>query len=531
MRPWLPFLLVLSLWAQSSVLWAQPRGESDADEAEVPRREPDSGTDEDGGGTPEEAGGQEEAYDYYSGETEWDAELADQELLWDAELHLPARTVKQSIQEDKRKGGMVKAGQAESSAEDMQATSLAEPSTVSLADQEIEAPEGVRLPAQLGPVRIYVGDREDWIRIGLVTQLQYEHEQFLEGAGQEEAKTNTLEFRRLRTVLASSFLEGRIRSQLQLNLSPQALELIDLWLSFTRFRFASVRLGQFKIPFTRYRAQSFAALSFADWSPVTKMFGAERQFGLEASASGGLPNLEYALGIFTGQNARASHAVGLEEYYGETPQNPSELGDGTVFSSVDPALVGRVAKNFGKIDTDTNSDVVGGPLRHSLGLSLAWTARPEQTVDLPVRLALEWLGKLHHFDVNAVAYLGWFERWTNGELGFGSFGLLAEAGYRITSIFEVATRYSLVYYSNALQDDAAAYAQFQIDEAEDPMQAAVQYAGVGELIASQELSLAASAHIIGNSLKTILELDWIPLKVDQGRQDTLAITLLLQLQF
>lgn len=497
----------------------------------MPSGEHDGETDEDGASAREEAAGQDEAYDYYSGEMEWDAELADQELLWDAELRLPASTVKQSIQEDKRKGGVLKAGQAETTAEDMKATSLAEPSTVSLADREMETPEGVKLPAQLGPVRIYLGDSEDWIRIGLVAQLQYEHEQFLGGAGLQKGATDTLEFRRLRTVLASSFLEGRIRSQLQLNLSPQALELIDLWLSFTRYRFASVRVGQFKIPFTRYRAQSFAALSFTDWSPVTKMFGAERQLGLEASASGGLANLEYALGVFTGQNARASHAVGLEKYYGETPQNPSELGDGTVFTSFDPALVGRVAKSFGKIDTVTNSDIAGGPLRHSLGLSLAWTARPEQTVDLPVRLALEWLAKLHHFDVNAVAYLGWFERWANGKLGFGSFGLLAEAGYRITSIFEVATRYSLVYYSNALQDDAAAYAQFQIDDAEDPVQAAVQYAGVGELIAGQELSLAASAHIIGNSLKTILELDWIPLKVDQGRQDTLAITLLLQLQF
>ncbi len=519
----LTFLLILSFWAQPSLVCAQVEPQSPAGKAKAPKERAHQENQEDQGKQDAATAGPEtksEPDDSYEGETPSDAELEPR-----------TTTVKESIKEDKQKGGLLKADTAETDAEglaELEASSLAEPSTVSLSDVETVVPEDVKLPGRLGPVRLYIGDTEDWLRIGLVAQLEYEHEQLLR---QERGSLNTLEFRRIRTILGSSFLEGRIRTQLQLNLSPQALELIDLWLGFTRFRFASVRAGQFKIPFTRYRSQSNTALSFADWSPVTRMFGAERQFGLEVLASGGLGNLEYALGLFTGQNARASHAVGLEEYYGEQPSNPSALGDGFSFTQFDPALIGRVAKNIGKINTDTNTDLVGGPLRHSLGFSIAWTARADVTVDLPVRLAFEWLGKVNHFDFNAIAYLGWFERWTNENLAYGSFGLLAEMGYRFTHIFELATRYSLVYYSNALQNDAKAYAAEKIANADDPDMAASQYAGVGELIANHELSLAAGARIIGNSLKTLVEFDWIPYKLDEGRQNALAVTLQLQFMF
>ena len=367
------------------------------------------------------------------------------------------------------------------------------------------------------------------IGFGFATQLEFNYQQLIGGAGLGSEHVEKLEFRRIRTVLSSSFLDGRIRSQFQLNLTPQALELIDLWVSFTRFRYATIRIGQFKVPFTRYRAQSFAALSFADWAPVTRMFGAERELGAEMLATGKRIGVEYAVGIFTGVNARASHAVQLQEVYGLIPENPSELGDGSVISEFHPALIARGAKNFGKIDTATNSDVLGGPLRHSIGGSIAWDPRPDVTINYPFRFSVEWLGKVQHLDINVVTYVGLFEKWTNEDFAFGSFGLLTELGYRFTATWELATRYSLTYLSEQLRDDAAAFAEFQIANATDPMEAMMQYAGVGELKWQAQLAAAASAHIIGNSLKVTLDLAWNPQKVVQGLQN--RVELILQLQF
>lgn len=49
--------------------------------------------------------------------------------------------------------------------------------------------------------------------------------------------------------------------------------------------------------------------------------------------------------------------------------------------------------------------------------------------------------------------------------------------------------------------------------------------------AQHQVALALSAHILGNSLKSLLEVDWEGQPVDQGRQDVLIVTLLPQFVF
>ena len=239
-----------------------------------------------------------------------------------------------------------------------------------------------------------------------------------------------------------------------------------MWFSFTRFKFATFRLGQFKIPYDRYRAQSFAALSLVDWAPTTRMFGSERQVGAEMLASGGFLNLEYAVGIFSGVNARASHGVAISEVYGNAPNNPSEFGSGEVVSSFHPELAGRVAKNFGQINTDTNSDVTGSKkLRHSVGAGIAWDARPVATQDLGLRLSAEWLGKISHLHMNFISYLAWYKSWQGGKILFGPMGFMAETGYRFSLTWELALRYSMTYLTPWLRSDSRSYGAFQIANA------------------------------------------------------------------
>lgn len=411
-------------------------------------------------------------------------------------------------------------------------TLAAEPSTTTLAAAAGAIPEGRKLPGRLGPVRIRVGKTDDWIGIGFASQLEFEYDQQLEGGGVDKSSTETLQFRRIRFSLSSSFIEGRIQSRFQINLTPSSFELIDMWFSFTRFKFATLRIGQFKIPYDRYRAQSFAALSFIDWAPTTRMFGSERQVGFEVLALGSFFGLEYSLGLFSGTNARASFAVALPQAYGEVPTNPSNLGSGQIVNAFHPALVGRAAKNFGKIDTDTNSDRLGTKdLRQSVGMGFAWDARPVATENFPLRLSAEWLAKISHVHINVVSYLAWFQPWESGRMQFGPIGFMAETGYRFTPIWELATRYSITYLTPKLRSDTISYGEFQIANATDPDAAMMQYGQNGNQITNAQLALAGSAHIIGNSLKVVAEFAWATQRWVQGRRNGLSLGLQIQLLF
>jgi hypothetical protein len=408
----------------------------------------------------------------------------------------------------------------------------AEPSTTTLAEAEPDVPEDRKLPMRLGPVRIKVGKTEDWIGIGFATQLEFEYAQQFDGAGFQNESSETLEFRRIRATLSSSFIDGRIRTRFQINMTPSAFELIDMWFAFTRFKFATFRIGQFKIPYDRYRAQSFAALSLVDWAPTTRMFGSERQVGAEMLASGGILELEYAVGIFSGVNARAAHALGITEVYGEMPQNPSDFGFGEVVSAFHPELAGRIAKNFGKINTDTNSDVTGTKeLRHSVGAGIAWDARPVATQDLGLRLSAEWLGKIRHVHMNVVSYLAWYKPWQGGKILFGPMGFMAEAGYRFSLMWELALRYSIVYLTPWLRSDARNYGAFQIANATDPASALEQYGQNGDQTTNNELALAGTSHIIGNSLKVVAEVTWLAQRWEAGRRNGFGFNLQLQFLF
>jgi hypothetical protein len=438
-------------------------------------------------------------------------------------------------EKEKRKRGTLAVGRESGSIgeevhDDVGDALAAEPSTTTLAEAEVDVPEDRRLPMRLGPVRIKIGKTDDWIGIGFATQLEFEYDQQFEGAGSQKDSLETLEFRRIRSTLSSSFIDGRIRSRFQINMTPSAFELIDMWFAFTRFKFATFRVGQFKIPYDRYRAQSFAALSLVDWAPTTTMFGSERQIGAEMLGTGGFLKAEYAIGIFSGTNARAAHAVGITEVYGEVPQSASDFGFGEVVSEFHPELAARAAKNFGAINTDTNSDITGSKeLRHSVGVGIAWDARPKATEDLALRLSAEWLGKIRHIHMNVVSYLAWYKPWEGGSIVFGPIGFMAEAGYRFSLMWELALRYSVTYLTPSLRSDARSYGQDQIMNATDPASAIQQYGQNGEQSTNNELALAGTSHIIGNSLKVVTEVAWMAQHWEAGRRN--AFRLNMQLQF
>jgi hypothetical protein len=430
---------------------------------------------------------------------------------------IEAQLDEEDEKEQRKKGTLTVARESGSIGEDVEDdlgdALSAEPSTTSLAEAEPDVPDDRKLPMRLGPVRIKIGKTDDWIGVGFATQLQFEYDQQFATAGFPKESTETLQFRRIRTTLSSSFIDGRIRSRFQINLTPSAFELIDMWFAFTRFKFATFRIGQFKIPYDRYRAQSFAALSLVDWAPTTRMFGSERQVGAEMLGIGGFLKAEYAIGVFSGTNARAAHAV-------------------EVVSDFHPELAARAAKNFGKINTDANSDVTGSKeLRHSVGVGIAWDARPKATQDLGLRLSAEWLGKIRHVYMNVVSYLAWFKPWEGGKILYGPMGFMAESGYRFSLMWELALRYSVTYLTPWLRSDARSYGEFQIANATDPAAALEQYGQNGEQTTNNELALAGTSYIIGNSLKVVAEAAWMAQRWETGRRNGFRLNLQLQFLF
>lgn len=249
-------------------------------------------------------------------------------------------------------------------------------------------------------------------------------------------------------------------------------------------------------------------------------------------ASGGFLDLEYAIGLFSGVNARAAHGVGITEVYGEIPLNPSNLGAGEVVSAFHPEIAMRVARNFGEINTDSNSDVLQTKhLRHSMGVGFSWDARPEATEDLGLRLSAEWLGKIRGIHMNVISYVAWYKPWQGGKNLFGPLGFMAETGYRFDLMWELALRYSVTYLTPWLRSDARSYGQFQIMNATDPAEALLQYGRNGDQTTSQDLALAGTSHIIGNSLKVVAETAWQQQLWDTGRRNGFRFNLQLQLLF
>ena len=194
--------------------------------------------------------------------------------------------------------------------------------------------------ASVGPFTLHSSDSSSYVRLQMVGQLRSElqiKEPALDNDREYEFYTK---FRRIRLTASGSVLQPDFTFKLHLSTAPGSLELMDFYLNYRLEKNLQFRYGQFKIPFTRYRIQSFQRLTFADWAVVSKYFGAERQMGL--ALHNGFerpPRWAYVFGVFNGANARASHGIGIAEIYDEDTPNPSDLTDPAAVEKFHPEIV------------------------------------------------------------------------------------------------------------------------------------------------------------------------------------------------
>lgn len=387
----------------------------------------------------------------------------------------------------------------------------------------------------LGPFELRSAGGRHALQVGLAAQLRLTYSDTQPAADAARRDDVSIEVRRLRPMLRGRFLSGRAELFLHLNTTPGAIELLDLFAQLNVHPQVSLRIGQFKLPYTRYRLQNFTHLQFSDWSLLSRYLGAERQLG--AALHNGYERgagFEYALGVFSGQNARRAHGVGLGLVYGERLPNPSDLTAPTLPTMLHPELALRLGYSQPGLHPETPSDAARGPLRVGVSFSATYDLRPARSLDQALRLAPEAQLKLRGLSLHAVSYLSFFQGDGGAtDLRPAFYGLLAHAGYRLHPTWDLALRYGLLLTSEALRGDAAARATARIAAADPAEIDAVreQLRGAGTLEQDQELLVSATYYLVGNSLKFQAEAGWLRQVVSATPLDSARLRLQAQVAF
>jgi hypothetical protein len=389
-------------------------------------------------------------------------------------------------------------------------------------------------PEKLGPFEIKLAERSQ-LGVGLATQLRLQVTN-VPGTGEAQRTTDeTIEVRRLRLFLRGSFLDGRIKSLMQVGFTPGNPELLDAWGEYRAHPFSRVRVGQMKTPFTRHRAQSFTQLPLTDWDIATLALGAERQLGAMVHDGGSEDeSLHYAFGIFAGPNARGAFERGVSDLYAEPLVNRSSLRTAAISVPIHPAFVAHLGYGSRKMRLDTVSDAAGGPLRAFGGVSANWDLRPEQRHDYVGRVAVESLLKWEHVGLNLVGYAGAL-RLTDDTTRIGLLGVTAETAYHVAQRWEISARYSRVQSSTSARADAREHAQAQLTAVSGSGLPAAQQQAMraGLQRASDELALGLNTYVVGRSLCLQTEVAWLR-DVRAGEQsalDSVRVRLQTQLGF
>ncbi|MDD3732310.1 MAG: porin [candidate division Zixibacteria bacterium] len=310
----------------------------------------------------------------------------------------------------------------------------------------------------VGPFKLYSADSSSYIRFQLVSQLRSDLNCLEEKSDPDRSYAFSTRFRRIRLSLSGSLLKKELTYLLHLSTAPGSLELMDLYINYQVTDNIQLRYGQFKIPFTRYRIQSYQRLTFADWALVTRYFGAERQPGLALhNGYEKPPRWGYVFGIFNGANARSSHGIGIAQIFGEKTPNPSNLADPAPLEKYHPEIVCHGSYNHNGINVQSDTDEERKGLQYLGAFSLAFDFEPSRHREFSLRLAGEFLVKYRGVSFSSVGYAGYFKHSNNRRTEPAMTGGLFQTAYRINHLYEISLRYALVDIRKILRDDAAAY--------------------------------------------------------------------------
>jgi hypothetical protein len=205
----------------------------------------------------------------------------------------------------------------------------------------------------------------------------------------------------------------------------------------------AIRAGQQKRPFSRLYIGPSEKSQFVSASAAVKAFGDATDLGIVLH--NGQPRFEYAVGIFNGTGAKSNFSGAVQV---DTVTGQGSVSNGA-FSNVParfrPALVARVAANYGKIEGYSEADFEGGGFRASLGLASYTELDYDQDDKSAVRGTLDGLIKYQGLAVNVAGFIGskqdgkhWGDRTLEGTGG------VIQVGQLVAGHIEPILRYSFV---------------------------------------------------------------------------------------
>jgi len=386
--------------------------------------------------------------------------------------------------------------------------------------------------SSLGPFEIYNADSSSSIRLQFAGQLRLTLDNRDNDSNVDRTSELFMNARRIRLTLNGTIYNHDISYKLHLSTAPKSLELMDFYFNYKFKPNLQFRFGQYKTPFTRYRIQSFQRLVFVDWAIVTKYFGAERQMGLALhNGYEKPPKWGYVFGIFTGVNARASHAIGLPKVYGEDAVNPSDLAHSGSAANYHPEFFLHFTYNANSIQVNSNSDAEKTGLRYSCGISSAWDLDPTEFQDFSLRVAPEFLIKYRGLSIFAAGYAGYSEVDNNSSFELAMTGGLIQTAYRINANYEISLRYAIVDFENRLIDDASERALQLIGDSGNDPDIVEQYKNAGKIFREQEVTMGFNIYILGHNLKWQNDFGWLRHSFIQENRDDYQIRSQFQLTF
>jgi hypothetical protein len=389
---------------------------------------------------------------------------------------------------------------------------------------ETEAP---RVERPRGPPRFELGDADNRVRLEWIAQLRVDVRDEDLRSGAAEA---TVEVRRMRLRLNGELAGGALRPVLQLDLGPsRGGELFDLFADVRLSGAWTLRAGQWKVPYTRWRINPFSRSALGEWGPLLQWFGSERQLGVAVHDGSERPpeGFELQAGVFSGVNARPTQGNGVALVSGDPVPGHSSLAGRNEPPRLHPEVVVHAAWNAPGVDTASELDRTReGTLRWSVGASAAWDLQPDAWRDFALRLAPEaWL-KWRGWSLVAVGHLGFRARpgaidvgAQAGPLDLGGLaaaGAMAQLAFRLEVPVAFAARLSWLVVDPGFARDARDRAAQLVAAAPGDAAVAARYAGAGRTLGEGEVSAAVSWELFDGWLTLWLEGAHLTRRPDEG---------------
>ena len=239
------------------------------------------------------------------------------------------------------------------------------------AKKEIEAKQTFLDKIDVGYAKgkgFYLKTKDDKfsLTLGARLQVRYTFNNVDEGRDEERDDSQTFTIKRARLFLTGHAYEPWLKYKIQFDAAKDDVEMKDWYIDVAKYKYASLRLGQYKVPFGRQEITSSGEQQFVDRSEVSDEFTPSRDIGL--SLFGAIQNdlFEYAIGIFNGQGQNAENKDNEMMYAARITFNPfgaynqGEWGIGTKEAALDrpasPKLSLGANWYFTGDDIDINDD-------------------------------------------------------------------------------------------------------------------------------------------------------------------------------